>query len=87
VKKIRISANWDTSENITERLLKQFKTPEIDLTKIQFVYDDSYDIIVFFNHVCSDFHMNQVGMVHIRKILMMVQLFLVLKMIYIMVIV
>ena len=54
MKKIRISANWDTSENITERLLIQFKTPEIDLTNIQFVYDDSYDIIVFFNHVCSD---------------------------------
>jgi hypothetical protein len=54
VKKIRISANWDTSENITDRLLKQFKTPEIDLTNVQFVYDDSYDIIVFFNHVCSD---------------------------------
>lgn len=52
MKKIRLCANWDTSENITERLLKQFKTPEIDLTNIEFVYDDSYDIIVFFNHVC-----------------------------------
>ena len=52
--KIKVLGNWDTSENITERLLKQFKTPEIDLTNIQFVHDDSYDIIVFFNHVCSD---------------------------------
>jgi len=52
--KIKVLGNWDTSENITERLLKQFKTPEIDLTNVQFVYDDSYDIIVFFNHVCSN---------------------------------
>jgi 6-phosphogluconate dehydrogenase len=37
MKKIRLCANWDTSENITERLLKQFKTPEIDLTNIEFV--------------------------------------------------
>lgn len=54
MKKIKISANWDTSENLTERLLYQFKTPEIDLTNVEFVYDDSYDIIVFFNHVCED---------------------------------
>jgi len=54
MKKIKVLGNWDTSENITERLLKQFKTPEIDLTDVQFVYDDSYDIIVFFNHVCSE---------------------------------
>ena len=39
--KIKVLGNWDTSENITERLLKQFKTPEIDLTNIQFVYVDS----------------------------------------------
>lgn len=52
MKKIRICANWDTSENLTERLIKQFKSPEIDLTNIEFVYDDSYEIIIFFNHVC-----------------------------------
>lgn len=51
MKKIKITANYDTSENLTERLLKQFKTPEIDLSNIEFVYDDSYDIIVFFNYV------------------------------------
>jgi hypothetical protein len=50
MKKIKISANYDSSENLTERLLKQFKTPEIDLTNIEFVYDDSYDTIVFFNY-------------------------------------
>ena len=52
--KIKLAANWDTSENVTERLLRQFKTPDIDLTEVQFVYDDSYDSIVFFNHVSSN---------------------------------
>ena len=51
MKKIRISANYDTSENLTERLLKQFKTPDIDLSNVEFVYDDSYDVIVFFNYI------------------------------------
>jgi len=51
MKKIKISANYDSSENLTERLIKQFKTPDIDLSEIEFVYDDSYDVIVFFNHV------------------------------------
>jgi hypothetical protein len=54
MKKIRISASWDTSEKLTERLLKEFKTPEIDLSNVEFVYDDSYDVIVFFNHVVSN---------------------------------
>lgn len=53
MKKIRISASWDTSEKLTERLLKEFKTPEIDLSNVEFVYDNSYDVIVFFNHVVS----------------------------------
>jgi hypothetical protein len=51
MKKIRISAGWDTSENLTERLIKQFKTEETDLSNINFVYDDSYDIIVYFNYI------------------------------------
>jgi hypothetical protein len=51
MKKIRISAGYDTSENLTERLIKQFKTPEIDLSNIEFVFDDSYDVVVFFNYV------------------------------------
>lgn len=53
MKKIRVCGNWDSSENLTERLLKQFKTPNIDLSKIKFVYDDSYDTIIFFNHICT----------------------------------
>ncbi len=49
--KIRISATWDTSENLTNRLIREFKTPDIDLTNVEFVFDDSYDTIIFFNHV------------------------------------
>lgn len=51
MKKIRISAPWDTSERITDRLIKQFLTPDIDLSDIEFVYDDSYDVVVFLNHI------------------------------------
>jgi hypothetical protein len=58
MKKIRVSAGYDTSENLTERLLKQFKTPEIDLSNVEFVYDDSYDIVVFFNYVNLDLKEN-----------------------------
>lgn len=50
--KVRIACPWDTSENITNRLLCQFKTPEINLTDIKFVYDDSYDVAICFNHSC-----------------------------------
>lgn len=55
VKKIRVCANYDNSENLTNRLLRQFLTPEINLENIMFVYDDSYDVIVFFNHVNMEF--------------------------------
>ena len=55
VKKIRVCANYDNSENLTNRLLRQFLTPEINLENIVFVYDDSYDVIVFFNHVNMEF--------------------------------
>ena len=37
VKKIRLSASYDTSENLTKRLLKQFLTPDIDLNSVEFV--------------------------------------------------
>ena len=63
MKKIKISASWDSSENLTNRLIKQFKTPEIDLTKVQFVYDDSYDIIVFFNHINEEIPSNKKGFI------------------------
>ena len=51
VKKIRISASYDTSENLTKRLLNQFLTNDIDLNGIDFVFDDSYDSVVFFNNI------------------------------------
>ena len=54
MKKIKLSAHWDKSENITYRLLKQFLTPDIDLSGVEFVYDDSYDMIIFFNYVSED---------------------------------
>lgn len=51
MKKIKLNAGWTTSEEITKRLIEQFKTPDIDLSNVEFVYDDSYDIIVFFNYI------------------------------------
>ena len=53
MKKIRIAAPWASSEDITERLLRQFKTADVDVAGLQFVFDDSYDVIVFFNYVCQ----------------------------------
>ena len=50
VKKIRLSASYDTSENLTKRLLEQFLTPDINLQDVEFVFDNSYDVVVFFNH-------------------------------------
>ena len=52
--KIKFCAGWDTSEEITKRLITQFKTPNIDLSDIEFVYDDSYDVIVFNNYVTEE---------------------------------
>lgn len=49
--KLRLSSNWDSSERLTERLLRQFKTSEDDISNITFVYDNTYDVIVFFNHI------------------------------------
>jgi hypothetical protein len=50
-KRVKYCAGWDTTENITKRLLQQFKTSEEDLSNIEFVHDDSYDIIVFNNYI------------------------------------
>lgn len=49
--RIKISANYDTSENLTYRLIKQFVTSNVDLNDIEFVFDNTYDIIIFFNYV------------------------------------
>lgn len=51
MKKIKICAGWDTQQNILDRMIKQFKTDDIDLSSVEFVFDESYDIIVFLNYV------------------------------------
>lgn len=61
MKKIKICAGYDSSENLTNRLIKQFKTQDIDLSNIEFVYDDSYDIIVFFNYIIGEVNSNKKG--------------------------
>jgi len=50
VKRIKLSSNWASSQDLTSRLVSQFATSTSDLT-VEFVYDDSYDLIVYFNHV------------------------------------
>jgi hypothetical protein len=52
--KIKFCAGWDSSEEITKRLLKQFETPDIDLSNIEFVHDNTYDIIVFNNYITEE---------------------------------
>jgi hypothetical protein len=54
VKKIRVSSNWDSSKNLTDRLLLQFLDNNTNLEHIEFVFDDSYDTVVFFNHITHD---------------------------------
>lgn len=49
--KIKICAGWESCENITKRLLDQSVTNPDDLNGLAFVYDDSYDIIVYNNYV------------------------------------
>ena len=56
--KIKLSSGYDTSKNLTERLIRQFKTPKIDLSNIEFVFDDSYDVIIFFNYVNEEIKEN-----------------------------
>lgn len=51
MKKIKLCPNWASSDHVLDRIIKQFKTPDIDLSNIQFVNDNSYDIIVYFNYV------------------------------------
>jgi len=51
MKKIRLCPNWASADEVLDRIIKQFKTPDIDLSNILFVNDDSYDIIVYFNYI------------------------------------
>jgi hypothetical protein len=54
MKKIKICSNWDTPQNMTKRLLDQFKTSDEDISNIEFVYDNSYDLIIFSNYITED---------------------------------
>lgn len=54
MKKIRLKANYGTSEELTERLLRQFKTEEVDLSDIEFVFDESYDTVIYFNYILGE---------------------------------
>lgn len=52
--KVKFCAGWETSELITKRLIEQFKTNESDVENIEFVYDNTYDMIVFNNYVTEE---------------------------------
>ena len=52
--KLKICAGWTSSQEITKRLLDQYNTSDIDLSNIEFVYDNTYDKIVFFNYVTEE---------------------------------
>lgn len=49
--KVKYCASWDTPERVTKRLLEQFKTSNEDISNIEFVYDNAYDIIVYNNYI------------------------------------
>jgi hypothetical protein len=51
MKKVKIKASWASDENILRRLLTQFKTSEDDTSNINFVLDDSADLVVFFGYI------------------------------------
>lgn len=48
--KVKFVCNWEDSESITKRLKEQFLTDELK-NKLSFVYDDSYDVIVYNNNI------------------------------------
>lgn len=52
--KIKAICNWASSEDITRRLIEQFKTSENDLNDVEFVYDDTYDVCVVFGYVSEE---------------------------------
>jgi hypothetical protein len=53
-RKIKVCCNWASSEDITKRLLLQFATEKINLSDVEFVHDNSYDILVVFGHLTGD---------------------------------
>ena len=51
MKKVKVKAAWTDDESILKRLITQFKTCEADISNIEFVNDDTYDLIVFNNYI------------------------------------
>jgi hypothetical protein len=49
--KIKISCNWSSSEEVTKRLITQFKTSYKDVENVEFVHDDNYDLHVVFGYI------------------------------------
>jgi hypothetical protein len=49
--KIKASCNWCSSEEVTKRLLTQFKTSDNDVEGFEFVYGDDYDLHVVFGYI------------------------------------
>ena len=54
MKKIRIKSSWTTDENITKRLLLQFKTSDTDVENLKFVDDGSEEVVVFFGYITEE---------------------------------
>lgn len=46
--KVKIDCWWTSTQQITDRLIKQFVTSNEQLNNIEFVYDDSYEFLVIF---------------------------------------
>lgn len=65
--KIKICAGWDNSENTTRRLLDQFKTTKDDLINKKFVYDNSYDIIIFNNYISEQIKNNTKSILYFHE--------------------
>jgi hypothetical protein len=49
--KIKVSCNWSSSEEVTKRLLTQFKTSDKDIENFEFVHGDDYDLHVVFGYI------------------------------------
>jgi hypothetical protein len=49
--KIKASCNWSSSEEVTKRLLTQFKTSDNDVEGFEFVHGDDYDLHVVFGYI------------------------------------
>lgn len=49
--KLKIVCNWASGEEVTRRLIEQFNTKDNDISNIEFVYDNSYDGIVYLGHI------------------------------------